>query len=240
MDRVLKIPFGGGWLEFATRTGAGSDLTVTDEIVIREIFVENVYQVEAADMADTGAVVDIGGNVGAFSIFAAALGAKAVYAYEPNAESYGVLVENIARNGMAGVIRPLNTGVSDTEKDVEMVGSQGAAFVVGTKPVTDPAMKARLEAMPKEGVHVVSLGSVFAGNGIGTCDILKIDCEGSEYDIIAGAPVDVLAKARYITMEFHSTDVRTFGGMVAKLTQTHNIHIIGRHDMGGQIYARLY
>lgn len=221
------MPFAGAWYEFATY-GISSI-----EDVLREIFVENVYQVHDGDMADTGIVVDIGGNIGAFDIFAAALGAKAVHTYEPDSLNWAVLVENIGTNGLDAVIHPHHLGVSDTEREAELVQGQGGSYIVGGgRPPGSPS--------DTETARLVSLAAVFADNGIANCDVLKLDCEGSEYDIIRGAPSDVLAKARYITMEFHTTGETTFGRMIAKLTLTHNVHIIGRYNMGGQIYARLY
>lgn len=239
MDRVLKVTFADKWYEFLTRTEAGYDVTTLDEIVIREIFVENVYQVKSGDLEDTGVVVDIGGNIGAFDIYCAALGAKSIHTFEPDDLNWGVLLANIAANGLASVIHPHHLGVSRAGGSAELVQGQGASFVMGYKKLTKEA-EARYPAALRQPVDTISLASVFADNGIINCDILKIDCEGSEYSIIAGADPEVLAKARYITMEFHSASAVTFGKMIAKLSLTHNLHIIGRHTMGGQIYGRLY
>jgi len=239
MDRVLKVPCADKWYEFLTRTEAGYDVTVTDEIVIREIFVENVYQVVAGDLADTGVVVDIGGNIGAFDVYCAALGAKSIHTFEPDDLNWGVLLANIRANGLESVIHPHHLGVAREAGSAELVQGQGASFIMGAKRLTQEA-EANYPAAVRQAVDTISLASVFADNGIANCDILKIDCEGSEYGIIAGADPGVLMKARYITMEFHSASAVIFGKMIAKLSLTHNLHIIGRHTMGGQIYGRLY
>jgi FkbM family methyltransferase len=239
LERALKVIYEGKWWEFLTRTETGYDVTIMDEIVIREIFVENVYQVARGDLDDTGVVVDIGGNIGGFDVYCAALGAKAIHTFEPDSLNWGVLVTNIAANGLGDVIHPHNLGVAKAAGTAELVQGQGASFLVGVKKLTAAAAK-HVDEAPKQAIETISLASVFADNGIPYCDILKIDCEGSEYGIIAGADPDVLAKARYITMEFHSASAVTFGRMVAKLSLTHNLHIIGRHNYGGQIYARRY
>lgn len=239
MDRVLKVIYGDTWYEFVTRTEAGYDVTVTDEIVIREMFVENVYQVFPGDLQDTGVVVDIGGNIGAFSIFVAANGAKTVHAFEPDTLNFGVLQQNIAANAMEGVIHPHNVGVSREGGTFELRQGQGASFIVGAKKIRGDAAH-RLPSAKTELVKTISLASVFADSGIPYCDVLKMDCEGSEYNIMDGATCDVLNKATYIVMEFHPAPAVVFGRMVAKMSLTHNLHIIGRHDGGGQIYARRY
>jgi FkbM family methyltransferase len=241
MDRVLKVAFEGKWYEFLTRTEGGYDVAATDEIVVREIFVENVYQVGQGDLADTGIVLDIGGNVGAFAVYCAALGARHIHTFEPDSLNWEVLQANIAANSLEKVIHPHKVGVSRAGGSASLIQGQGASFVEGTRELTSEAAK-RLATpdTPREAIETVSLASAFADSRITNCDVLKIDCEGSEYSIIEGADSDVLAKARFITLEFHTTDEVTFGRMVAKLTLTHNLHIIGKYTGGGQIYARLY
>lgn len=239
-DRVLEVNFNDKWYDFQTRTEAGYDVTVTDKIVVREIFVDNVYQVERGDLEDTGVVIDIGGNVGAFSIYCAALGAKRVLAYEPDSFNYPVLQHNINVNGFDKIIEPIKLGVSDIAHEVDFLNGQGASFIVGVKNLPTPEAKKHVADAPKETIKTISLASVFADNGVPNCDILKVDCEGSEYDIFEGATPEILAKCKYITMEFHITDPVTFGKMISKLTLTHNIHIIGKYNLGGQIYAKRY
>lgn len=239
MDRVLKVSCADKRYEFLTRTEAGYDVTVAAKIVIREIFSQNVYQVGPGDLEDTGVVVDIGGNIGAFDIYCAALGAKSIHTFEPDDLNWGVLLANIRANGLEAVIHPHHLGVSREAGSAELIQGQGASFFLEDRRLTREA-KASYPAAVRQAVDTISLASVFADNGIANCDILKIDCEGSEYGIIAGADPEVLMKARYITMEFHSASAVIFGKMIAKLSLTHNLHIVGRHTMGGQIYGRLY
>lgn len=239
MERALKIIHEGRWWEFVTRMESGYDVTVTDEIVLREIFLENVYQVVAGDLDDTGVVVDVGGNIGAFGVYCAALGAKAVHTYEPDSLNYAVLEHNVAVNGLQAVVYPHKLAVGAQAGTGELVQGQGASFVRGVKRLT-PEARRQVQRAESEPIELVPLAAVFADNGVPYCDILKIDCEGSEYQIIGGAPTKILRKARYITMEFHPADEETFGRMVARLSLTHNLHIIGRHTVGGQIYGRRY
>lgn len=240
VDRLLEINLNDKWYEFQTRSKSGYDVTATDKIVLREIFVENVYQVFDGDLQDTGVVVDIGGNIGAFSIYAAALGAKKVYAFEPDSFNSQILDENIKLNNFEKIIKHIKLGVSNKEQEVSFVNGQGASFIQGIKEIPTPEALKKVQEANTEIIKTITLEQVFADNKIANCDILKIDCEGSEYDIIDGANPEILAKAKYITMEFHITDEITFGKMISKLTLTHNVHIIGKYNMGGQIYAKRY
>jgi FkbM family methyltransferase len=238
VDRVLKVIKGDKWWEFLTRTESGYDATVTDEIVVREMFLENVYQVSEGDFADLGVVVDIGGNIGAFSVLATALGATSVHTFEPDSLNWEVLVANIAVNKLGDVIHPHKVGVARDRGEAVLLQGQGASFIQGVKGLTPEAAR-RAAVAETETIQTISLREALDEAGWG-CDVLKFDCEGSEYEILAGATADDLKRAAYIVMEFHPADGETFGRMISKLTLTHNIHIIGRHDVGGQIYARRY
>lgn len=48
-----------------------------------------------------------------------------------------------------------------------------------------------------------SLNYIFKKNKIKTCDFLKIDCEGSEYEIIKNTSPTILKKVKYIAFEIH-------------------------------------
>ena len=59
-DQLVITHLGDKPVKFYTRSKPGADITCSDEIVIREMFVENVYSAFADDFKDTGVVVDIG------------------------------------------------------------------------------------------------------------------------------------------------------------------------------------
>jgi hypothetical protein len=52
-------------------------------------------------------------------------------------------------------------------------------------------------------VWVATLDDVFTTLAIDRCDLLKLDCEGAEYEIIFGASNATLAKIRHIVAEYH-------------------------------------
>jgi len=200
----------------------------SDELVVKESFIENVYQVSEENFEDTGIAIDLGANIGAFSLFATTVGAKKVYAYEPVASNFKLLVKNIRNNELLKTVKAVKKAVGAEQAIVSMIDKQGNSHISGQfKKGTEQAEMIRLE-------------DVFTENEIAYCDVLKIDVEGSEYPIICGASIDVLKKIKYITMEFHSTTPQEFGVMISWLSQVFNIHIIGSYDKGGQIYAKRY
>ncbi|WP_029925465.1 FkbM family methyltransferase [Nocardia otitidiscaviarum] len=209
---------------FTTRDGSPSD-----EAVIRETWCENVYQIHPEHVARRGAVVvDIGANIGAVTVYAASLGQHVrVLAVEPERDNLNLLMRNVADNNVEGQVTFAEIAISKTAGMGWIMPGHGHSLL-GFEPGTgDP-------------IRVASLAELFAENDITECDVLKVDVEGAEYGIIAGADRDTLAKVRYLTLEFDAAPDDVFGPLVAKLAKTHGIQILGSPERGGYIYARRY
>jgi FkbM family methyltransferase len=196
----------------------------SDAAVIHETWTENVYQIEASDFGHTGLLVDIGANIGAVSLYAVSLGARAL-AVEPEVDNLNYLHRNLQENNAVGRVIVYPVAVSDFR---------------GTGRITSAGGNSRLMLYQGTEVPVLDLGALLAVNGVEQCDVCKIDVEGSEYQIIGGASIPTLERIRYLTMEFHAVNDRTFGAMIAKLAKVFNSHIIGSPERGGYYYGRRY
>lgn len=198
----------------------------TDPIVLKEIWEEDVYRVEDWRFGYEGDVIDIGANIGAFSVYSAFKNKK-VFAIEPEPNNLEALKENIDLNNMQEKIIVCPYGISDY-KGVAVISNEGG----GSTIKDDGIFGAEIEIMP--------LDNFFYLYNIEEVCILKIDVEGSEPEIILGASRETLNKCRYITMEF---DIRTgnrLGEMVQKLSETHHVQTMGSWERGGMIFANRY
>ena len=198
----------------------------TDPIVIREIWEEDVYHVDRNSFNHGGVVVDIGANIGSFSIFAASYGTK-VYAIEPEPHNLEALKTNIALNNMTDNIIVCPYGISDYKGTAVINDGGGGATIKD-----DGAFGAEIEVM--------SLDQFFALYHIDQVDVLKIDVEGSELEIICGASKETLNKCKYITMEFDIRSGARLGDMVKKLSETHHVKTMGSWERGGMVWAWIY
>lgn len=130
-------------------------------------------------------VVDAGANVGAFAVLAARSGAV-VTAYEPQAQTFAALERNVAGLQVTSVRAALVSRVPDSGEVLLDQGSDASTHhAIGASGVAVPA---------------VSLTEAI-GQG---CDLLKLDCEGAEFALIAGTPDEVLRRARRIACETHA------------------------------------
>jgi len=141
-----------------------------------------------------GNVLDIGANIGCFSLYAARAGARRVIAAEPSAESFATLVDNIHRNGYTDVIRPFQLAVTARAGDV-------VPFPTRSSPENRIGASAAREELAD--VQTTTLEEIVAKCQVDTVDLLKLDCEGAEYEIILNASRGLLLTVREIRLEYH-------------------------------------
>lgn len=200
----------------------------TDPTVIREIFCENVYEVHDGDLDDTGVVIDLGANIGAFSLYAASLReepAARVLAFEPQPDNFELLQKNILENKYAGKIEPFTFGVSDKAGKAHIT-NEGGGSRVGDEG---------------DAIKLITLEDIWGlVPGIEFVDVLKIDVEGYEGRILLAASKATLNLIRYIVVEYDAHSKDSLGSIVEKLSETHQVKVVGSHESGGMIFARRY
>jgi FkbM family methyltransferase len=153
--------------------------------------------------------IDIGMNTGFASLFFAHRpNVKAVYGYEPFKVTYDQALRNFALNPeLAEKIKAFDYGVGArdetiaVEYDYKVKGSVGVAGIDERFKPTDSSAIAREELVIKP------FTQVFQGITTDYPDIdivAKIDCEGSEYEILdALAENGQLSQIKIIMMEWH-------------------------------------
>lgn len=150
-----------------------------------------------------GAVVmDVGASLGSFSLYAAQQGAK-VLAYEPAPASFDLLSQNIKLNSdVTSEISPFRQGVAGRS-------GKRAFFLARFSPLSSFFVRRRLSrASPrasgnKISVDCVTLKDIFKRHGFETLDLLKLDCEGAEYEILYETPPEILKRIKEIRLEYH-------------------------------------
>jgi len=55
-------------------------------------------------------------------------------------------------------------------------------------------------------VDSISLQKIFDDNDIETCNFLKLDCEGTEYEILENLPLSYFNKIQKLVIEYHMAD----------------------------------
>jgi len=153
--------------------------------IVYEVFNEDVYG--DLKLQSGSIVMDIGANIGSFSLKALRAGAK-VTSYEPSSSTFKTLQRNILSNGFSADIFQ------------KAVGKKGSArLAVGSVEAGTNSLF--LDGVAGEMVDCVTFADVIAD--IQHCDLMKIDCEGGEYDFILNASSADLRKVDRFILEWH-------------------------------------
>ncbi len=191
-----------GWksapYEIALRNGPKISVRpgTTDKGIVKEIFLLDHYRFALEHLPPGGTVVDVGAQIGVFTGFIAHHSPDAVvHSFEPMSDNYAMLEQNIAGNHFRNV-HPHQQAVSSEEGELKLYLSDDNT---GMHSLYRPSEK-------YETVQSVAFNTLYQKIGIDHCDVLKLDCEGAEYDIIGGASPEVLEKTKAIVMEYHNPE----------------------------------
>jgi len=172
----------------------------TDWIAINEIFVYNDYTPEGFKINKNDTVVDIGGHIGIFSVFASKFSNK-VFCFEPVIENFNLLKENIKLNNIQNIF-PFNLAVSDKDGKKEL-------FLYDTNRGGNSFFEeVNGKSQGREVVSTISFENFVSSNNIQLIDFLKMDCEGSEYEILLNCPLNIIGIIKKISMEYHDIDAK--------------------------------
>jgi FkbM family methyltransferase len=161
--------------------------------VLDEVLARDCYPV-VPGVGGIATIVDIGANVGFFSVYAANLARGGrVFSFEPVKANFDELMAYKKKYRLDNLMAQ-NIAIADAHKEVRIYVS---AKNLGGHSFFKEAI-ASLEkenAEQYETVRCIPLKEVFDANNIATCDFLKIDVEGFEDSVLAGLsePVPALS-----------------------------------------------
>lgn len=180
-------------LRFRCRAGA--------DRMFGETFHAHLYDIPMCPVAIDDLVIDIGASHGFASCYFAYKGAE-VIAFEPSPDSYSLFVQNVLRNGLSSKINAIRAAVGAKEAIVPFLetdalgggmSSVNAAFARSTNIGVRKFYK----------VEMRSIRSVLASLGGRRVRLLKLDCEGSELEILSELTRDDLDRIDSFAIEYH-------------------------------------
>jgi FkbM family methyltransferase len=185
---------------FTVETRSGLRLQAPADPVARqpllEVLAEDAYRLGAIDWANAGQaiVLDIGAHVGSFACALAQRAERAhIVCVEPSPVTSGWLARNLEANDLSGRVTILRAAVGGTD-------GEGTLWELGDASGESSTIKGRQgNPMP---VRTVSLESLVSHAG-GPPEVVKIDCEGGEYEAILNSPDWCWKGVRYLFLEHH-------------------------------------
>jgi FkbM family methyltransferase len=208
-----KLGRGPEVLHFETRTGLRIDTPNHPgaRVPIYEIFAEDCYELQwfvGALGAAPMNVLDIGGHVGTFSCQLASVYPKSeIWTFEPSATTADFLRRNVEQNGFGSRIHVAQRAISREEGvatfDDNGAGSGHNGLVSGKRRLVEEEFNHGSGRTVE--VATSGLDDVFAQMG-GKVDLIKIDCEGAEYDMIYGSDQKNWSSVQRLVLEYHHVE----------------------------------
>ena len=158
---------------------------------IVEIFDEEVYKALNCKERD---VVDIGAYIGDSAVYFALKGARRVIAVEPHPNAFREMLDNIKLNNLENVVVPLNVGLT----------SKPGKICIENVDIKITAMTYHRSGECDVMVPAITLADVVSKYGVNHDAILKMDCEGCEFDVILN-DYEHVRVFKEVVLEYHTS-----------------------------------
>jgi FkbM family methyltransferase len=199
------------------------------DYLYQEIIVDQVYRPDSLVLPADAVVLDIGANIGMFTLSTARwLPGCRLVAFEPAPDAYAALVANVEALALPAVCLPWAVGAisGSTSMTVYPAASvfsglnadlvadrsaiQAAIRVavddVDSAELVDQVATGRVEGAIDVPVEVRRLPDVLELLDVERVDLLKLDAEGAELDILGSLRPEDWARIDNILMEVHTRD----------------------------------
>jgi FkbM family methyltransferase len=154
-------------------------------------------------------VIDIGAYNADSALYFALQGAKTVYAFEPNPICYQIALKNLSLNRFRNIYL-FNEGIGPYNHTIKLMDSR-------------PSIGFVLKDSGENGVYAVrvrTLRSIIDEFNIDEA-VLKLDCEGCEYDVLLNCEDDIFDHFPEIILEYHNGAAK----LVTRLKEYYDIQV---------------
>jgi FkbM family methyltransferase len=190
------LGFGSPSYPFEIHTRDGEAMTIErfeDLATAWLVFIRRDYPVSRSSRI----ILDAGANIGAFTLYAARSAPEArVVALEPFPATFERLAAHVSASRVAGRIscRPWALGRADGHRRMDATPMMASQF---------RSLLENGSSQPGIEVETVTLETLCERERIDRIDLLKMDIEGSEYELIESTPGDVLRRIAAVALEYH-------------------------------------
>ena len=204
------------------------DTTGTLPGTLAQVFIRRQY----GSVERFRVIVDIGANIGSFTIYAAQSNLQArIYCFEPEQRNFALLEQNIKINGLEGRVSAFPCAVASDAGARELT--------VGASTLNS------FHALPGQTEHrtvnCTTLRNILTSLHLDTIDLLKMNCEGAEYEVLEGCSEADFARLPNIRLEYHILDdSRRNGESLARFLKSRGYRIerfTRRLNESGYIWA---
>jgi FkbM family methyltransferase len=164
--------------------------------LVLHILVLDEYLPSGFAIGQGDVVVDIGANRGVFVGVAGLRGAGAIHAFEPDSSNFDYLAQFVAYNALQNVhLHPEAVAGTGGQRRLYTAHRHTRHSLQPSDVISGDVLEDYAE------VRTVTLEELLSE--VGPVDVLKMDCEGAEYEILAAASDERLRQIRAMVIEVH-------------------------------------
>jgi FkbM family methyltransferase len=172
----------------------------SDSLVIYQVLLRSGNKAEyyVPPALDPKVIVDIGSNIGASILsFHRQFPSAKIFGFEPHPETFKILQSNVGQIPSVSVFN-YALGAEDAVVSVPFEGIDFSGFTtkIGAADSTGIAMTH---------CEIRNVGAALNDLGVSEVDLMKIDCEGAEYEILTALPREILKRCNWIVGELHDS-----------------------------------
>ncbi len=175
--------------------------------VFREVFMEDIYAVDrlAASLPVGATIVDIGANAGLFSLLMLSRRSDArIVAFEPFPANFSMLKANAEMNAdVPGGIEPCQYAVLGSPHATATLFFDSGKEFTPTASLVEPKDG---DAVDKVTVRGITFQESLEALNISSLDLLKVDCEGGEFDLFYNTPDECFEIVGQMVIEVHESE----------------------------------
>lgn len=167
-----------------------------DNSVFEEIFTDREYNILDEKIKDAASlIVDIGAHIGCFSVYASILNPKTkILAFEPDENNYKLLKENLQLNNAKNV----------QSKNLAVTSKEEVRIINVSEDSHNHSFYNTENKISERKIQTTTLQKILKNDA--RVDVVKIDCEGSEFEILRNLSEEDFEKIKTIYIEFHEFD----------------------------------
>lgn len=203
----------------------------TDLQAFVNVWIIKEYRIKGFEILEDDVIIDIGGHIGLFALYASIMSPKGkIISIEPYPQNFLLLKENIINNNLNNTIF-VNKAITDSNKNIEL-------FI---DTCDDAAHSIYDNGKNSICINGITLGEIMNKNQISKCDMLKMDCEGAEFEIIKSLSDDDLLKIEKLCLEYHlkgnnSLPLESLKNRLEKMN--YHVNIKPTNNFLGMLYAK--
>jgi len=169
---------------------------------VSEVFFNKIYEKDYVKVEVGDVIVDVGANLGLFSLYAQSFHPKKIFAFEPIKSTFDYLTHNLQDYNNAVLI---NKAIGSVNKEslINIEKNSGQSTLVDNQNITDS------NPIGTEMVITTTFNDFIHEYSVSYIDFLKIDCEGGELDLFTTIDKKFLKNSiKKIALEYHTSYIK--------------------------------